>query len=343
MTAAPASGRQVVVITGASAGVGRATAQHFARHGARVALLARSEEQLRGAASEVEAAGGVALPIVVDVADAAQVEAAAERVEAELGPIDVWINCAMVTVFAPIAETTPEEIRRATEVTYLGAVYGTLAAYRRMRGRDRGTIVHVSSALAYRSIPLQAAYCGAKAALRGFTDSLRSELIHDNSRIHVTMVKLSAFNTPQFLWGRTKLPNRAKPLAPIFQPEFAARAIHWAAQHRRRELWVGFPAYKAIIGQRLWPGLGDRILATEAWGGQMTDEPVAAERPDNLYAAAAGDFGSHGPFDAQARDSSIQLWLTTHRGVLAAAIGLLAIGTAIANATRRRRPSPRVR
>lgn len=227
---------QVVVVTGASGGIGRATAVLFGRHGARVALLARGAEGLAGASREVEAAGGRALAIETDVADAAQVEAAAQRIEAEIGPIDTWINCAMATIFSPIADITPEEFRRATDVSYHGAVYGTMAAYRRMRTRDRGVIVQVSSALAYRSIPLQAAYCGAKAALRGFTDSLRSELIHDGSRVHVTMVKLSAFNTPQFLWGRTRLPRRAQPVAPIFQPEFAARAIFWAAQHRRREL-----------------------------------------------------------------------------------------------------------
>ena len=333
MTGAP----QVVVITGASAGVGRATAQLFARHGARIALLARGSEGLAEAAREVVAAGGEALPIATDVADAAQVEAAAERVEAELGPIDVWVNCAMATIFSPIAELDAAEFRRATEVTYHGAVYGTLAAYRRMRPRNRGSIVQVGSALAYRSIPLQAAYCGAKSGLRGFTDSLRSELIHDRSAIQVTMVHLSAFNTPQFLWGRTKLARRAKPLAPIFQPEFAARAIHWAATHRRRELWVGFPAYQAIIGQRLWPALGDHFLARAAWQGQMTDEPVASVRPDNLFTPAPGDFGTHGPFDASARAGSLQLALTTHRAVVGAALAALAIGALAWLRAKRRR------
>ncbi len=319
----------VVVVTGASGGVGRATAKRFAADGAKIALLARGSRGLDAAAREVEAAGGVALAIAVDIADAAAVEAAAGRIEAELGPIHIWINCAMATVFSPVIDVSVEEFRRATEVTYLGAVWGTMAAYRRMRPRNRGTIVQVSSALAYRSIPLQSAYCGAKAALRGFTDSLRSELIHDKSDIHITMVKLSAFNTPQFLWGRTHLPKKAQPLPPIFQPEFAARAIHWAATHRRRELWVGFPAYKAIIGQRLAPALGDRILADEAWGGQMTDDAVAADRPDNLFQPAAGDFGAHGPFDARASDGSVQLWLTTHRGVVAAAGLALLLAVAV--------------
>ena len=301
---------RVVVVTGASGGVGRATVKRFAADGASVALLARGSAGLAAAAREVEAAGGTALAIPTDVAVAAQVEAAAERIEAEFGAIDVWINCAMATIFSPLIDLSPEEFRRATEVTYLGAVYGTMAAYQRMRARNRGTIVQVGSALAYRSIPLQSAYCGAKSALRGFTDSLRSELIHDKSRIHITMVHLSAFNTPQFLWGRTHLPRKAQPLQPIFQPEFAARAIHWAALHRRRELWVGFPAYKAIIGQRLLPALGDRILASEAWEGQMTDEPVTSDRVDNLYAPAPGDFGTHGPFDARSSAGSVQLWMT---------------------------------
>ena len=235
------------------------------------------------------------------------------------------------------------EFRRATEVTYHGAVYGTLAAYKRMRRRNCGSIVQVGSALAYRSIPLQAAYCGAKSALRGFTDSLRSELIHDHSAIHVTMVHLSAFNTPQFLWGRTKLPNRAKPLRAIFQPEFAARAIHWAAGHRRREVWVGFPAYQAILGQRLLPGLGDRILARTAWRGQMTDQPVEAVRPDNLFAPANGDFGTHGPFDADARTGSVQLELTLHRGVVGAALAAIAIGAGVMFIALRRRAAASMR
>ena len=319
-------GSRIAVVTGASAGIGRATAVEFARHGWRVALLARGIDGLEAARLEVEGAGGAALVIETDVADPAQVDAAASRVESEWGPIDVWVNNAMATIFSRFLDVSPEDFRRATEVTYLGAVWGTRAALSRMKPRDRGVIVQVGSALAYRSIPLQSAYCGAKSALRGFTDSIRSELIHERSGVHVTMVQLSAFNTPQFEWARTTLGCRPKPMGKIFQPEVAARAIHWAATHRRRELWVGWPAAKAILGTRVVPGLLDPRLAATAIDGQHTDEPLPPDRQDNLYTAVAGDHGAHGRFDAMAVASSAQAWWAMHRGV-ATAVAAIAIAT----------------
>ena len=320
------SGSRIAVVTGASAGIGRATAVEFARHGWRVALLARGIDGLEAARREVEDAGGEALVVETDVADLAQVEAAATRVESEWGPIDAWVNNAMATIFSRFLDVSPEDFRRATEVTYLGAVWGTRAALSRMKPRDRGVIVQVGSALAYRSIPLQSAYCGAKSALRGFTDSIRSELIHERSGVHVTMVQLSAFNTPQFEWARTTLGCRPKPMGKIFQPEVAARAIHWAATHRRRELWVGWPAAKAILGTRVVPGLLDHRLAATAVDGQHTDEPLPPDRQDNLYTAVAGDHGAHGRFDAMAVASSAQAWWAMHRGV-ATAVAAIAIAT----------------
>jgi NAD(P)-dependent dehydrogenase (short-subunit alcohol dehydrogenase family) len=313
---------RVAVVTGASAGIGRATAVAFGRRGWRVALLARGIEGLQGARAEVERAGGRALEIPCDVADPAAVESAADRIERELGPIEVWVNNAMATVFCDAQSVSAEDFRRATEVTYLGAVWGTQAALRRMQPRNRGVIVQVGSALAYRSIPLQAAYCGAKSALRGFTDSLRSELLHDRSRVHVTMVQLAAFNTPQFQWARTCMPRRPRPLGKIFQPEVAAEAIYWASQHRRRELWVGGPAVQAILGQRFIAPLLDRLLARKAYEGQFSDAPLPAGRQDNLYAAVPGDQGAHGRFDAVALDSSAQSWANTHRGLLAAGLAI---------------------
>jgi NAD(P)-dependent dehydrogenase (short-subunit alcohol dehydrogenase family) len=316
---------KIVVITGASAGIGRATAVEFARHGWRVALISRGQEGLQGARDEVEAAGGSAMLIAADVADHAQVEAAAQRIEHEWGGIDVWINNAMATIFCPVESIEPEDFRRATEVTYLGAVWGTRAALKRMKPRNHGAIVQVGSALAYRSIPLQAAYCGAKSGLRGFTDSLRSELIHDKSKVHVTMVHLSAFNTPQFDWGRSCMRGKPKPLGKIFQPELAARGIYWAATHRRRELWVGFPAVEAIVGTRIIPGFLDRKLAHDAWDGQQSTEISAPDRPDNLYAPVPGDPGMHGRFDAQASASDGELWLSTHRSLVIAVLILLVL------------------
>jgi len=314
---------RVAVVTGASAGIGRAVAREFGRHGWRVALLARGVDGLEAARAEVERLGAEALAIPTDVADEAQVEAAAARVEAQWGTIDVWVNDAMATIFSDALAISSADFRRATEVTYLGAVWGTLAALRRMKPRNRGTVVQVGSALAYRSIPLQAPYCGAKAAMRAFTDSLRCELAHDRSRVHLTMVQLSAFNTPQFEWGRTTMHRRPRPMGKIFQPELAARAVYWAATHRRRELWVGWPAVQAILGTRVMPGVLDRLLGRTAVDGQHTDEPLPPERPDNLWRPVPGDHGAHGRFDAQARNTSMQYWFTTHRGAVAA--GMLAL------------------
>jgi NAD(P)-dependent dehydrogenase (short-subunit alcohol dehydrogenase family) len=323
---------RIVVVTGASAGIGRATAVEFGRQGWRVALLARGAEGLEGARNEVEQAGGKAMVVRVDVADQAQVEAAAERVEREWGPIEVWVNNAMATIFCDFTRIPPEDFRRATDVTYLGTVWGTLAALKRMKPRDRGAIVQVGSALAYRSIPLQSPYCGAKAAIRGFTDALRSELIHDKSRVHLTMVQLSAFNTPQFDWGRTCLPGKPKPLGKIFQPELAAKGIYWAAVHRRREVWVGWPAAKAILGTRVLPGFLDRMLAYQAYEGQQADEPVPPGRRDNLYDAVPGAHGAHGRFDGKAVSRSAQLWLVTHPWpvAIAALAGLQLLGILLA-------------
>jgi NAD(P)-dependent dehydrogenase (short-subunit alcohol dehydrogenase family) len=316
---------RVVVITGASAGVGRATAIAFARRGWSVALLARGTDGLEGARRDVEALGARALAIPTDVAESDQVEAAADRVERELGPIDVWVNNAMATIFCDFMSIAPEDFKRSTDVTYFGSVWGTRAALRRMKPRDHGAIVQVGSALAYRSIPLQAPYCGAKSAIRGFVDSLRSELIHDGSRVHLTMVHLSAFNTPQFDWGRTCMQREPKPLGKIFQPEVAAEAIYWASQHRRRELWVGFPAVQAILGTRVIPGLLDRLLARTAYGGQQSNQPIPADRRDNLYEPVAGDHGAHGRFDDRAVTRSPQLWVDTHRWILALAALPLAV------------------
>jgi NAD(P)-dependent dehydrogenase (short-subunit alcohol dehydrogenase family) len=315
----------VVVITGASAGVGRATARLFARDGARIALIARDPERLARAAGEVRQLGGEPLELPLDVADASAVDKAADRVETELGPIDIWINCAMLTVLAPVHDMTAEEVRRVTEVTYLGYVNGTMAALKRMRPRNRGTIVQAGSALAYRSIPLQAAYCGAKHAIVGFTDSLRCELIHDRSRIEVTIVHLPALNTPQFDWARNKMLKRPQPVPPIFQPEVGAEALHFAAHHPRRELWVGRSSVMAIVAQKLFPGLLDHYLARTAYKGQQTDEP-ALPGPDNLLQPVKGDFAAHGRFDDQASAVSPQLWAAEHRTTLLGAGAILALG-----------------
>jgi short-subunit dehydrogenase len=314
----------VVAITGASAGVGRATARAFARKGADVGLIARGRERLDAAKREVEDLGRRATVAETDVADAEQVERAAQRIEDELGPIDVWVNNAMATVFARVSDTTPDEFRRATEVTYLGSVWGTMAALRRMRPRDSGVIVQVGSALAYRGIPLQAAYCGSKHALQGFLESLRSELLHDGSNVHLTMVQLPALNTPQFTWSRAKLPRSPQPVPPIYQPEVAADAIVWASEHPRRELMVGWPTVKAIFGNAIVPGIADRYLARTGFDAQQTDEPVDPDRPDNLFAPVAGDQGAHGPFDERSRSRSIQLPLAKHKLPLLAGLAALA-------------------
>ncbi len=312
---------EVVVVTGASAGVGRAVVREFARRspGVQIGLLARNEDGLEGARREVEVAGGKALVLPTDVADAGAVEDAAKRVDEELGPVDVWINNAMASIFAPLKEITPEEFRRATEVTYLGNVYGTMAALRRMLPRDRGTIVQVGSALSYRAIPLQAAYCGAKHAERGFTDSVRTELMHEGSNVRITMVQLPALNTPQFGVSRNRMPNHPQPVPPIYQPEVAAEAIYWAAHHNRREVFVGTSSVLTILGNKVAPWFADRYLARTGYGGQQTDEPADPDRPDNLFEPVAGDHGAHGVFGDQAHARSPQLWATKNRVWLALA------------------------
>jgi len=316
--------RKIVAITGASAGVGRAAAAEFARRGCDVGLMARNMERLQHAAAELREFGVRAVPIAADVADFAAVDAAAAQIEEALGPIDVWVNNAMATIFAPVRDIAPHEFRRATEVTYLGQVHGTMAALARMRPRNRGTIVNVGSALAYRAVPLQAAYCGAKFAVRGFTDSLRTELLHDGVDVHLTMVHLPALNTPQFDWALNKMDRRPQPLPPIFQPEVAARAIAFAAFHRRREVWVGMPTVKAILANRIAPGLLDRYLARSGFSGQLTREPIQPEAPNNLFDTTPGDFGAHGRFDAQARDRSDEFIAARHLGAIVC--GLLALG-----------------
>jgi NAD(P)-dependent dehydrogenase (short-subunit alcohol dehydrogenase family) len=332
-----------VVITGASAGVGRATARAFAERGAGVGLLARGQEGLAGAVADVERLGGRALAIPTDVADAEAVERAAARVEAELGPIDVWVNNATATVFAPFERVTAEEFKRATEVTYLGYVHGTMAALKRMRPRDRGVVVQVGSALAYRAIPLQSPYCGAKFAIRGFTDSLRCELHHDGSSVHLTMVQLPAVNTPQFDWSRNKMPARPQPVPPIFAPELAAEAIVFAAGARRREVWVGGPAIQAILATRVAPGLVDRYLGAYGYDGQMADEPARRGAPDNLFTPVRGDQGARGRFGELASASSIAWWASKHREALAVGGGLALVAlAAVAFAARRAEAKPPV-
>ena len=321
---------KVVVVTGASAGVGRAVVRRFARPGVRIALLARGPDGLEAARSEVEAQGGEALVCPVDVADAAAVEQAAEQIERELGPIDVWVNNAMTSVFARFWEVSAEEFRRVTEVCYLGYVYGTMAALKRMRPRDRGVIVQVGSALAYRSIPLQSAYCGAKHAIVGFTDSIRSELLHERSRVHITVVHLPAMNTPQFGWVKSRLPHKAQPVPPIYQPEVAAEGVHYAARSRRREVWVGFSTTKAILGQKIAPGYADQYLAETGFRSQQTDEPRPPDQPVNLWEPVPGDHGAHGEFDRRARCCDPQIWALENVQALAlAAVGLVGFGVGL--------------
>jgi NAD(P)-dependent dehydrogenase (short-subunit alcohol dehydrogenase family) len=317
---------EVVVITGASGGVGRATAKRFARAGARIALLARGDQQLAAAAREVRELGGDPLPICVDVANPDAVFAAADQVERELGPIDVWINNAMATVFARLRDITPEEFRRATEVTYLGLVWGTQAALAKMGPRNRGTIIQVGSALAYRGIPLQAAYCGAKFAARGFTESLRCELIHDKIDIHVGMVHLPAMNTPQFEWCLSKMEFEPQPVPPIFQPEIAAESIYYAAHHKRREIYVGNSTVQTIVGSKVAPGMLDHYLAHAAFEGQFTQRKRSPDRPSNLFEPAPRDYGTHGQFDARARKHDWVTRLTTPLGAGGTRALLLLVG-----------------
>ena len=325
-----------VVVTGASSGVGRAAVQAWGRRGARVGLLARGKEGLEGARRDVEAAGGEALVQLTDVADPDQVEAAAAAVEERFGPIDVWVNNAMTSVFAPLSDVTAEEFRRVTEVDYLGTVYGTMAALRRMRPRDRGVIVQVGSALAYRGIPLQSAYCGSKHAIQGFTESLRCELLHDGSGVQVTMVQLPALNTPQFDHVEARLPGRPQPVPPIYQPEVAAAAIVWAAEHPgRRETWVGAPSAATILANKFAAGLLDRYLARTGYESQQADEP-ARNGPTNLWRAVPGDPGAHGRFDEQSKSGSLQVLASRYRPGLTAAAAA-AVLTAARRARSRRR------
>jgi short-subunit dehydrogenase len=317
---------KVVVVTGASAGVGRATVEEFARQGYDVALLAREPERLERVAGELQSRYGIrALAIPTDVADADAVDRAATRTEEELGPIDVWVNVAMATVFAPVSKLTAKDVERGTQVTYLGQVHGMMAALSRMRSRNRGTIVNVGSALAYRSVPLQSVYCGAKFAIRGFTDALRSEIIHDRLNIRLTMVNLPAVNTPQFDWALNKMGVKAKPVAPIFEPEIPARAIFFAATHKRRELWVGFPTVKAILANRIAPGLIDHYLASAGYKGQLTNVPLASDAPANLYEPVSGNYGAHGRFDDESKSRSWEVFTDRHRSAFwtLAAVGLL--------------------
>lgn len=319
---------KVVVVTGASAGAGRATVRLFAKKGANVALIARGHDGLEGAKREVESYGRRALVLPTDVADATAVEEAAEKTESELGPIDVWVNVAMVSVFSPFIEMTAEEFKRVTEMTYLGYVYGTMSALRRMHKRNRGTIVQVGSALAYRSIPLQAAYCGAKHGIVGFTDSLRCELVHNKSKVRLTVVHMPALNTPQFSWVKSRLPRKPQPVPPIFEPEVAAEAIVYAARHPRREIWVGAPTVAAITGQKFIPGILDRYLGKTGFDSQQYDGAADPNRPNNLWEPLPGDHGAHGDFDTRAHQRSWQLTLDLNRRWIG--LGLVAAGAVVA-------------
>ncbi len=322
---------EIVVVTGASAGLGRAIAQAFGKRQAWVGLVARGRDGLEGARREIEAAGGRGLVLPTEVSDPKQVEAAADAVEREFGPIDTWVNDAMVSVFSPFKDMTPEEFRRVTEVTYLGFVYGTMSALRRMLPRDRGTIVQVGSALAYRSIPLQSAYCGGKAAIRGFTDSIRCELIHDRSRVHITMVHMPALNTPQFSWVKSRLPRKPQPVPPIFQPEVGAEAVVYAAHHRRREIYVGGSTVEAIVGTKVAPEWLDVYLGRTGYDAQQYDGTADPDRPNNLWQPLPGDRGVHGDFDERASNRSVQLWADLNRKWIAlGAVGAAGVGLALA-------------
>ena len=327
MTSAMNGSSKVVVITGASAGVGRATTRAFARRGAKIALIARGQTGLAAAAREVAEAGGTAIAIVADVADADAIEAAASHIERELGPIDVWVNNAMVSEYAAVWQMTPEEFRHIIEVTLLGQVYGTMAALKRMRQRDRGAIVHVSSALAHRSIPLQSAYCAAKHGVRGFVESVRTELLHTKSRVRVSTVSLPGVNTPQFDWTRNNTGHEVRPVGQIYQPEVAAEAIVFASENDRKDVLVGWPTVESVVGEKLAPGLLDHYIAHKGWDGALGG-PEDSDRPDNFWAPVERDYGAHGRFDRQSTSSSPQLWATMHRRLLA----LVAAGCAAAGA-----------
>jgi short-subunit dehydrogenase len=323
---------EVVVITGAGAGLGRAIVQAFAKRGAYIGLVSRGQDRLEDAKRDVESLGGRALVLPGDVADPATTDYAAQETEATFGPIDVWVNDAMTTVFSPFHEMSAEDFKRVTEVTYLGFVYGTMAALRRMRPRNHGTVVQVGSALAYRSIPLQSAYCGAKHAIVGFTDSIRSELIHDHSRVHMTVVQMPALNTPQFSWCKSNMRHEAQPVPPIFQPEVGAEAVYWAAHQRHREVFVGWPTARAIWGQRVMPGLLDHLAARLAWDGQMYDGAPDPNRPVDLYEPVPGHQSAHGAFDSRAQDHSWEIQLTMRASWLSSALSSVA-GTVVRRLT----------
>ena len=320
------AGEETVVITGASAGLGRATAREFGRRGARVGLLARGTDGLDAAKREIEELGGSAVAIATDVSDATAVERAAAAIEEQLGPIDIWVNNAMTSVFSPVKEMKPEEYKRVTDVTYLGVVYGTMAALKRMLPRNRGMIVQVGSALVYRSIPLQSAYCAAKHAVAGFTDSLRCELIHDKSDVRITMVQMPALNTPQFRWVKSRLKYKAQPVPPIFQPEIGAKAIYYAAHHCRREIYVGWPTVEAIIGNKIAPRILDHYLGRTGYASQQMSEPDDPNRPDNLWEPVPGDHGAHGVFNNRAQPRSYEVLADLNRlwPGMAAALGTCA-------------------
>ncbi len=321
--------REVVVITGASAGLGRAIAREFAREGAKIGLLARGKDGLEGAKQDVESLGGEAIYLEVDVSDPSQVEAAAEQVEAHFGPIDVWVNNAMNSVFSEFKDITPEEFRRVTEVTYLGQVYGTMAALKRMLPRDEGSIILVGSALAYRGIPLQSAYCGAKHGIQGFFESLRSELIHDKSHVKVSMVQLPAMNTTQFGFVKSRLPKKPRPMGTIYEPEVAAKAVVYAAHHQEREVYVGYPTWQTIVGNKFIPAWLDHYLAKVGFKGQQTEEADNPDRPHNLWEPIPGDHGAHGRFEAQSWDFSPQFWLATHQWVTLAGLTAVTVGLGV--------------
>ena len=316
--------KKIVVITGATAGVGRATAREFAKKGATVILLARDQKRLDDTRHEIESLGVEGHTIDVDVCDAVAVEAAVEHIERAIGPIDVWVNNAMVTIFAPLQDIAPDEFKRITEVTYLGTVYATMSVLKRMRARNKGTIIQVGSTLAYRSIPLQSAYCGAKHAIRGFTNSIRSELLHDASQVHITMVQLPGVNTPQFEWCKTSMRRHPQPVGPVYEPEVAAKAIVWSSTHRRRELNVGLPTSVTIAVNKWLPGFFDRFLATHAYEQQFTDESIPADRPSNLFHPVPTKYTARGSFEERAHQWSPQLQLSLHRKSIGVALTLLA-------------------